>query len=104
QKWWKDEFKKQVFNSIFDLIKSQKYLKYLSINEFWNSNINNFDNLTIEYFDKFYQLLLENTSNTLEYLQFYELNRFDLLLNILGDLKKLKSLEIKKLVKPNNYS
>lgn len=107
QKWWEDDFKQLVCLSIFDLIKSQKYLKYLSINEFWNTNynnFNNFDNTTIEYFNKFYQILLENTSNTLEYLQFYELNRFDLLLNILSDFKKLKNLEIKKLVKPNNYS
>ncbi|CAG8628913.1 9343_t:CDS:2 [Rhizophagus irregularis] len=111
QKWWEDDFKQQVCLSIFNLIKSQKYLKYLSINEFWNTNynnFNNFDNTTIEYFNKFYQILLENTSNTLEYLQFYELNRFDLLLNILDptlipdfcallvSLPKLHSLTIKK--------
>ncbi|GBC04932.1 hypothetical protein RclHR1_05950016 [Rhizophagus clarus] len=102
QKWKDDEFKHQVCFSIFDLIKSQKYLKSLSINEFWNTNYNTFNNLDLT--DQFYQILLDYTSNTLEYLQFYELNHFDLLLNILGNFKYLKNLEIKKLVKPNNYS
>jgi hypothetical protein len=99
QKWNENEFKQHVCHSIFNLIESQKNLKYLSINEFWNIYHNKFD-----YFNQFYQILLQRTNDTLEYLQFYELNQFDLLLNILGELKKLKSLEIKKLVKPTNFN
>ncbi|CAG8574929.1 6647_t:CDS:2 [Funneliformis caledonium] len=97
QKWWGDEFRQQICDPIFKLIRSQKNLKYLSINEFWNNNkcqLNNkYDSVDrldmgIEYSKQFYQILLQQTSNTLESLQFHDLTQFKLLLNILNHFKR----------------